>query len=140
MEPSCILGSYTAGKSDMFGIVPFQFRFRGKARMILDIYYCFLDHEGQAMHPTQIAKHTGISFAEVARRLDATPELFVRLPSRKADVTRYRITTSAATRSVDETEALIHKYAGRESLLLNLFIGMLATMLLILILIIAPNL
>ena len=53
----------------MFGIVPFQFRFRGKINIILDMYYCFLEAGSVALHPTQIAKKTGVSFAEVARRL-----------------------------------------------------------------------
>ena len=35
----------------MFGIIPFNFRFRGKVRRILDIYYCFIE---------QIHSHTAI--------------------------------------------------------------------------------
>lgn len=122
----------------MFGIIPFNFRFRGKVRRILDIYYCFLEEEGKALHPTQIARRTGISFAEVARRLDATPELFVRLPKRDG-ITRYRITTSAATRTPEETEALLTKYANRESYLLYAFGFMVLIMLVIVVLTIAPN-
>ena len=53
----------------MLGLNPFEFRFRGKSRLLLDIYYCFIEQGSPALHPTQIAKHTGISFAEVARRL-----------------------------------------------------------------------
>lgn len=122
----------------MFGIIPFNFRFRGKVRRILDIYYCFVEDDGQALHPTQIARRTGISFAEVARRLDATPELFVRLP-RRDGITRYRITTTAATRTPEETEALLVKYAKRESYLLYAFGTMVLAMLLIVVLTIAPN-
>ena len=92
------------------------------------------------LHPTQIAKKTGVSFAEVARRLDATPELFVKIPTRKGDVTRYRVTSSAATRDPEEVEALIHQYAQRESLLLYTFAGMFITMLIIIVFTIAPNL
>ncbi len=122
----------------MFGIIPFNFRFRGKVRRLLDIYFCFLDAEGAALHPTQIARHTGISFAEVARRLDATPELFVKLP-RRDGITRYRITTSASTRTPEETEALLVKYAKRESWLLYAFGTMVLAMLVIVVLTIAPN-
>ncbi|NKB99817.1 MAG: hypothetical protein GKR90_15155 [Pseudomonadales bacterium] len=122
----------------MFGIIPFNFRFRGKVRRILDIYYCFVEDDGQALHPTQIARRTGISFAEVARRLDATPELFVRLP-RRDGITRYRITTTASTRTPEETEALLSKYAKRESYLLYAFGTMVLAMLLIVVLTIAPN-
>ena len=122
----------------MFGIIPFNFRFRGKVRRILDIYFCFLEEDGKALHPTQIARRTGISFAEVARRLDATPELFVRLPKRDG-ITRYRITTSASTRTPEETEALLVKYANRESYLLYAFGFMVLIMLVIVVLTIAPN-
>ena len=123
----------------MFGIIPFNFRFRGKVRRILDIYFCFLEEGSVALHPTQIARRTGISFAEVARRLDATPELFVKLPKRDG-ITRYRVTTSASTRTPEETEALLHKYAQRESLLLYAFGTMVLATLVIVALTIAPSL
>ena len=122
----------------MFGIIPFNFRFRGKVKRIFEIYMCFLDAGNVALHPTQIAKRTGIGFAEVARRLDATPELFVKLPKRDG-ITRYRITTSASTRTVDETEALLAKYAQRESWLVYAFGTMVFAMLVIIVLTIAPN-
>ena len=122
----------------MFGIIPFNFRFRGKVRRILDIYFCFLEEGNVALHPTQIARKTGISFAEVARRLDATPELFVKLP-RRDGITRYRITTTATTRSPEENEALLMKYAKRESYLLYAFGTMIAIMLVIVVLTIAPS-
>ena len=122
----------------MFGIIPFNFRFRGKVRRILDIYYCFIENDGQALHPTQVARQTGISFAEVARRLDSTPELFVKLPKRDG-ITRYRITTTANTRTPEETEALLQKYATRESYLFYAFGFMVFAMLVIVVLTIAPN-
>ena len=122
----------------MFGIIPFNFRFRGKVGRLLDIYYCFIDAGNVALHPTQIARQTGIGFAEVARRLDATPELFVKLP-RRDGITRYRITTSASARSPEEVEALLKKDAKRESLLLYAFGAMVFAMLVIVVLTIAPN-
>ncbi len=122
----------------MFGIIPFNFRFRGKVGRLLDIYYCFIDAGNAALHPTQIARQTGIGFAEVARRLNATPELFVKLP-RRDGITRYRITTSASARSTEEVEALLKKYAQRESLLLYAFGAMVFAMLVIVVLTIAPN-
>ena len=123
----------------MFSIIPFQFRFRGKVRRILDIYFCFLDEGNIALHPTQIARKTGISFAEVARRLDATPELFVKLPRRPDGITRYRVTTSASARSPEENQALITKYAQRESWLYYAFVAMVVATLVILVLLIVPN-
>lgn len=121
----------------MFGIIPFNFRFRGKVGRILDIYYCLLDADA-ALHPTQIARATGLSFAEVARRLDATPELFVKLP-RRDGITRYRITTTASTRSPEDNEALLFRYAKRESYLLYAFGFMVLALLVIVVLTIAPN-
>ena len=127
----------------MFGILPFQFRFRGKVRLILDIYYSFIDaapekQGGAALHPTQIARTTGISFTEVAKRLDATPELFVRLPKRDG-VTRYRITSSATARSDEEIETLLRAAERRESLLFYAIGFMVLAVLAIVVLTIAPN-
>jgi hypothetical protein len=124
----------------MFGIVPFQFRFRGKVGIVLDMYYCFLAAGSVGLHPTQIAKETGISFVEVARTLDATPELFVKVPTRAGDVTRYRMTSSASARDPEEVESLLNQYAQRESILLYTFAGMSIAMLVIVVLTIAPNL
>ncbi|MEM7079608.1 MAG: hypothetical protein AAF513_13370 [Pseudomonadota bacterium] len=122
----------------MFGIIPFNFRFRGKVGLILDIYYCFLDAGNIALHPTQIARRTGIGFNEVARRLDATPELFVKLPKRDG-ITRYRVTSSASARSPEDNEELIMKYANRESMLLYAFGLMILITLVILVMTIIPN-
>ena len=123
----------------MFGIPTLEFRFRGKSRLLLDIYYCFIDQGSPALHPTQIAKHTGISFAEVARRLEATPELFVKLPTRAGDVTRYRITSSTSARSTQEVEALVQQNVQRESLLFYSLAAMVFLTLIIVVMTIAPN-
>ena len=123
----------------MLGIPTLEFRFRGKSRLLLDIYYCFIEQGSPALHPTQIAKHTGISFAEVARRLDTTPELFVKLPTRAGDVTRYRITSRTSARSHEEVEALVQKNVQRESLLFDSVGAMVFLTLIIVVLTIAPN-
>ena len=123
----------------MIGFLPINFRFRNKTGLLLDIYRCMLDEKDKALRPNQIAKKTGIHFGEVARRLDATPELFVKLPKRDG-LTRYRITTSASTRTIEETEALLNKFAYRESLVLYAFGTMVAAMLIIVVLTIIPNL
>ena len=123
----------------MHGIPTLEFRFRGKASLLLDIYYCFIEQGCAALHPTQIAKHTGISFAEVARRLDATPELFVKLPSRAGDVTRYRITSSTVARTAEEVEALVQQNAQRESLLFYAVAAMVFLALIVVVMTIVPN-
>ena len=123
----------------MLGIPTLEFRFRGKASLLLDIYYCFIEQGCAALHPTQIAKHTGISFAEVARRLDATPELFVKLPTRAGDVTRYRITSSTVALTAEEVEALVQQNAQRESLLFYAVAAMVFLALLVVVMTIVPN-
>ncbi|NCF43831.1 MAG: hypothetical protein GWP70_03290 [Proteobacteria bacterium] len=123
----------------MLGIPTLEFRFRGKSRLLLDIYYCFIEQGSPALHPTQIAKHTGISFAEAARRLEATPELFVKLPTRAGDVTRYRITSSTSARTAQEVEALVQQNVQRESLLFYSLAAMVFLTLIIVVMTIAPN-
>ena len=74
-----------------------------------------------------------------ARRLDATPELFVKLPTRAGDVTRYRITSSTAARSAEEVEALVQQNVKRESLLFYALGAMVFLALLVVVLTIVPN-
>jgi len=102
----------------MFGLLPFKFRFRGKIRRLLDIATCFIENPGTALHPAQISKWTGISLQESANRLLATPELFIKLPKRKDGLTRYRLATSIAGKSMEDIEGLILSEAKRESYLL----------------------
>jgi hypothetical protein len=122
----------------MLGIIPISFRFRGKIGRLLDIYHCFREHPGTGLHPTQIARHTGIGFAEVNRCLESTPELFVKLPTRPDGLTRYRLTTSIAARSPEEVEDLVNAGARRESLLLYATGSMLVCLLLIVAILVAP--
>lgn len=122
----------------MIGIVPISFRFRGKLRRLAQIYQCFLDHPSKAMHPIEIARHTGIGFAEVNARLTSTPELFVKLPRRPDGLTRYRLTSTAAARTPEDIEKFLIKAARKESFLLYAFGTMLLFILLIVLAIIAP--
>lgn len=124
----------------MFGIIPIQFRFRGKLRRLARIYQCFLDHPSVGLHPTQIARHTGIGFQEVSARLDATPELFVKLPRRPDGITRYRLTSATAARSREDVEKLLIGSARKESLILYAFGAMVMTTLLIVVVLMAPSL
>ncbi len=65
------------------------FRFRQHTRKIMKIYECLLEGDVRGLHPMQISRETGISYREVARRLDATPELFVRLVVARGSHRRY---------------------------------------------------
>ena len=124
----------------ILGIIPISFRFRGKLRRLTDIYFCFLDNEGKALHPIQIARQTGIGFIEVSARLDATPELFVRLPKRPDGITRYRLTSGTAAKEPDEVSRLLNREARRESLLLYAFGTMVLLLLLIVAILVGPAL
>lgn len=124
----------------MFGIVPISFRFRGRLTRLARIYQCFVDHPGTALHPTQIARHTGIGFQEVNARLESTPELFVKLPRRPDGITRYRLTSATAARSREEVERFLIGAARRESLVLYAFTAMILCILLIVVILVAPAL
>ena len=124
----------------ILGIIPISFRFRGKVRRLTDIYLCFLDNDGKALHPTQISRQTGIGFTEVNARLEATPELFVRLPKRPGGVTRYRLTSATAAREPDEVSQLLGREARREGLLLYAFGSMVLLILLIVVILVGPAL
>jgi len=102
----------------MSSLPVFRFRFRGKVRRIFDIYLSFMDHGGAAMHPMEVARMANTSLAEASRRLEDTPEIFIRLPKRPDGLTRYRLTPQIAGRTPEEVEALLRRLARRESLLL----------------------
>lgn len=124
----------------MFQLFPFSFRFRGKQARLLDICACFKENDHRALHPTQIAKRTGMSMAEVSRRLEATPELFVKLPRRPDGITRYRLTSAMATQTEEQLEAFVAGGARRESLLLYAVGFMLLLMFLVVVVMIGPAL
>ena len=93
-------------------------RYWGKTRRILAIHRAFRDEPGVGLHPQQIARHTGIAMIEVKERLDATPELFVRLPKRDG-LTRYRLTPTTAAKSPEEVEARVRRHATREAVIVT---------------------
>jgi hypothetical protein len=124
----------------MYGIIPVTFRFRGKVRRLFRMYQCFLEHPGVGLHPTQIARYTGISFAEVVVRLDSTPELFVRLPKRKDGITRYRLTSATAAREPEAVQKLLDSNARRESMVLWSIAAMVLSVLVIVLILIGPSL
>lgn len=122
----------------MLGIIPISFRFRGKLRRLREICECFQEHPDKGLHPTQISRYTGISFSEVNARLNATPELFVKLPGRGDGVTRYRLASSMAARTPDAVDKFLQAQARRETLLLYAFGAMVLCLLLIVMILVAP--
>ncbi|MDP6826968.1 MAG: hypothetical protein QF515_07630 [Pseudomonadales bacterium] len=124
----------------MYGILPVTFRFRGKVRRLFNMYTCFLKHPGIGLHPTQVSRYTGIAFAEVVVRLDATPELFVRLPKRKDGITRYRLTSATAAREPEDVQKMLNTAARRESMMLWAISAMIVCVLVIVMILIGPTL
>ena len=102
----------------MFGFIPISFRFRGKSQRLMRMYQCFADHTDVALHPAQISRQSGIRLAEVNDRLQATPELFVKLPRRKDGITRYRLTSATSSKTPEEVATFIASAARKESWLL----------------------
>ena len=123
----------------MFGLFPFKFRFRGKINRLFAIYQCFLDNPGVGLHPTQISKHTGFSMTDVSRRLDDTPELFVRLPKRDG-ITRYRLTSATSVKTPEEVEAFLTGAARKESWFSYAYGAMLFLVFVIIVILIGPSL
>ena len=121
----------------MFSLLPFNFRFRGKVRRLFELYRCFLANPGKGLHPAQLARQTGIALVVVLRLLDATPELFVRLPKRDG-LTRYRLTTAMSARQPEQVEQFLSGQARRESLILYALGVMVLCALLIAVILIGP--
>jgi hypothetical protein len=122
------------------GLVPIAFRFRGKTGRLSAIYHCFLEQPGKALHPAQIARQTGISFIEVNTRLEATPELFVKLPKRPDGVTRYRLTSVMTAKPPEEVEAFLTGSERRENLVLYAVGAMILGLFLVVVVLVGPAL
>lgn len=141
MRPQTAYGQETGQPQTttmMFGIIPISFRFRGKIMRLEDIYHCFREHPATGLHPTQISRYTGLGLAEVNARLEATPELFVRLPKRPDGITRYRLTSTTAAKTPEEVETFLRQAARRESLMLYAVGSMVLLILLIVVILVGP--
>ena len=93
-------------------------RYWGKTRRILAIHRAFREEPGVGLHPQQIARRTGIAMIDVKERLDATPELFVRLPKRDG-LTRYRLTSTTSAQDPEEVENRVRRRATGEMYLVS---------------------
>ena len=92
-------------------------RFRGKTQRMLAVYHAFLEEPHKGLHPQQVARLTGMSMLDVVACLDATPELFIKLPKRDG-LTRYRLTATTAARTPEQIEAFVGRAARWETWLL----------------------
>ena len=75
----------------------------------MKIYECLLAGDVRGLHPMQISRETGISYREVARRLDATPELFVRLVVARGSHRRYALHTRARAMQRRDVQQLLDR-------------------------------
>jgi hypothetical protein len=103
----------------------YRFRFRGRLELLGRIVACFRDNPGVGLHPGQIARETGLPMTTVLERLQATPELFVKLPKRD-DLTRYRLTSVVSARNPAEVDAMLARLARTESLTLYAIVAIIA--------------
>ena len=95
-------------------------RYWGKTRRILAIHRVFREEPEIGLHPQQIARRTGIAMMDVKERLDATPELFVRLPKRDG-LTRYRLTSTTSAQDPEEVENRVRRCATGEMYVVSAF-------------------
>ncbi len=123
--------------TDPFAV--WRFRFRGKTRVLMAMVQCFLDEPAKGLHPSQIARGAGIPIYDVARRLNSTPELFVRLPGLRDGIVRYRLASSVAARGPEEIEALIARNARRETWLLYALVAIIFLILLVPVMVMVPT-
>ena len=123
--------------TDPFAI--WRFRFRGKTRVLMALVQCFLDEPAKGLHPAQLARSTGIPIYDVARRLNGTPELFVRLPGLRDGIIRYRLASSVAARGTDQIEVLIARHARRETWLLYVLVAIVFLILLVPVMVMVPT-
>ena len=94
-----------------------RFRFRGKTARLSAIVERFQETPNKGLGAATIARACGLSTVDVARLLNATPELFVKLPGRGDGITRYRLASSVAARGEDGAAELIRRGARRETIL-----------------------
>ncbi|MCC5887658.1 MAG: hypothetical protein JJT88_14585 [Gammaproteobacteria bacterium] len=117
----------------------FARRYLGRERQIEALFETFQAADGQAMHPIQISRETGLDMHVVQQRLDNCPELFVRLPRNPEGLVRYRITSSASVLDVAEVQQLIRRRARSEQLQVAAAVAIVASAGLIILLTVIPS-
>ena len=121
-------------------LAPWKFRFRGKTGGLLGIVDCFRREPNKGLAVVQVARASGMPIHDAAKLLEATPELFVKLPGRGDGITRYRLASSVAARSDKEVDALVQRHARRESGIFYALMLMALLTLVVLAMIVVPSL
>lgn len=117
----------------------FARRFLGRERQIEALFATFDAAEGQALHPIQLSRETGLDMHQVQQRLDDCPELFVRLPRNPEGLVRYRISSSAAAMDSAQVQQLIRKRARSEQLQVAAAIAIVVSAGLVILLTVIPS-
>ena len=113
-------------------------RFLGKERQILALYDTFVEANDLGLHPTELSRHTGLDMHTIQERLDACPEIFVRLPRNPEGLVRYRLTSSASVMPDEEVRALVLRRARTEKLQVAAAVAIVISFLLIILLTVIP--
>ncbi len=114
-------------------------RYLGRERQIEALYSAMKAADGKAMHPTELSRETSLDMHTVQQRMDACPELFVRLPRNPEGLVRYRITSSASVLAPEQVSSLIKRRARSEQLQLAAGIAIIASFGLIILLTVIPS-
>lgn len=117
----------------------FARRYLGRERQIEALFATFEKAEGQALHPIQISRETGLDMHQIQQRLEDCPELFVRLPRNPEGLVRYRITSSAAALDGARVRELIRRRARSEQLQVAAAVAIVASAGLIIVLTVIPS-
>ena len=121
-------------------LAPWKFRFRGKTGGLLGIVDCFRKEPNKGLAVVQVARASGMPIHDAAKLLEATPELFVKLPGRGDGITRYRLASSVAARSNKQIGDLVQRHARRESGIFYALMLMALLTLVVLAMIVVPSL
>ena len=121
-------------------LAPWKFRFRGKTGGLLGIVDCFRKEPNKGLAVVQVARASGMPIHDAAKLLEATPELFVKLPGRGDGITRYRLASSVAARSDKQIGDLVQRHARRESGIFYALMLMALLTLVVLAMIVVPSL
>lgn len=114
------------------------FKYLGKEQHILALYDAMRARDDKASHPTQLCPETGLDMHTVQALLDATQDLFVRLPRNPEGLVRYRITSSASAMSREQVAQLVKRRARTEKLQLVAAVAIFGGLALIMLMTVIP--
>jgi hypothetical protein len=91
-------------------------RFRGRERWLKEVYRALVA-ESRALHPVEVARVTGLSVRDADTLLRSTPELFVRMPLRRGEPSRFRLASHVGAMTAEDVTEMIMDRARGERML-----------------------